>query len=84
MPQVTVYVRVGDLEKFKALPNKSEFIHNALAGEGGDTLRKDWSGSNPEQGKSIKNGVNVSEVNSKQPTKKNMFDEPWSGPNFKK
>lgn len=30
MPQVTVYIREQDLEKWKALPKKSEFIHKAL------------------------------------------------------
>lgn len=31
MPQVTVYIREEDLEKWKAIEKKSEFIHNALA-----------------------------------------------------
>lgn len=30
MPQVTVYIRQGDLPKWKAIPKKTEFIHNAL------------------------------------------------------
>lgn len=30
MPQVTVYIRSGDLDKWKTLEKKSEFIHNAL------------------------------------------------------
>ena len=30
MPQVTVYIRQEDLEKWKALQGKSEFLHNAL------------------------------------------------------
>lgn len=30
MPQVTVYIREEDLEKWKAIEKKSEFIHNAL------------------------------------------------------
>lgn len=30
MPQVTVYVREEDLEKWKSIPKKAEFIHNAL------------------------------------------------------
>lgn len=30
MPQITTYIRVGDLDKWKTLENKSEFIHNAL------------------------------------------------------
>lgn len=34
MPQVTVYIREGDLEKWKALQKKSEFIHNALNPDG--------------------------------------------------
>lgn len=32
MPNVTVYIRTGDLEKWKQLQGKSEFIHNALKG----------------------------------------------------
>lgn len=30
MPQQTVYIRNGDMDKWKALEHKSEFIHNAL------------------------------------------------------
>lgn len=30
MPQVHLYIRNEDVEKWKALPNKSEFVHNAL------------------------------------------------------
>lgn len=30
MPQVTVYVRQEDLDKWKAIDRKSEFIHQAL------------------------------------------------------
>jgi len=30
MPQVHTYIRAEDMEKWRALPNKSEFIHNAL------------------------------------------------------
>lgn len=30
MPQVTVYIREDDLDKWKAVEKKSEFIHNAL------------------------------------------------------
>lgn len=30
MPQVTVYVRQEDHEKWRAIPKKSEFIHQAL------------------------------------------------------
>jgi hypothetical protein len=30
MPQVTVYIRERDLEKWKAIEKKSEFIHKAL------------------------------------------------------
>lgn len=30
MPTISVFIRKNDLEKFKALENKSEFIHNAL------------------------------------------------------
>lgn len=33
MPNVTVYIRTGDLEKWKQLQGKSEFIHNALKRE---------------------------------------------------
>lgn len=32
MPQVTVYIREDDLDKWKALEKKSEFIHHALRG----------------------------------------------------
>lgn len=32
MPQVHTYIRNEDIESWKALPNKSEFIHNALRG----------------------------------------------------
>ena len=32
MPQVTVYIRQGDLDKWKALERKSAFIHKALTG----------------------------------------------------
>lgn len=30
MPQVTFYLRIEDLDKWKNLSNKAEFIHNAL------------------------------------------------------
>lgn len=30
MPQVTVYIREEDIEKWKAIEKKSEFIHKAL------------------------------------------------------
>lgn len=30
MPQVTVYIREEDLELWKAIEKKSEFLHNAL------------------------------------------------------
>lgn len=30
MPQVHTYIRNEDMDKWKALPNKSEFIHDAL------------------------------------------------------
>lgn len=30
MPQVTVYVRNADIEKWKSLVKKSEFLHKAL------------------------------------------------------
>ena len=30
MPQVTVYIRDDDLDKWKGMEKKSEFIHNAL------------------------------------------------------
>lgn len=30
MPRVTQYIRDEDFDKWKAVPNKSEFIHNAL------------------------------------------------------
>lgn len=30
MPQVTVYIREGDIDKWKALEHKAEFIHKAL------------------------------------------------------
>lgn len=30
MPQVTFYLRIEDLDKWKNLNNKAEFIHNAL------------------------------------------------------
>lgn len=30
MPQVTVYIREEDIEKWKAINKKSEFIHQAL------------------------------------------------------
>lgn len=35
MPQVTVYIREDDLDKWKALEKKSEFIHTALNKEMG-------------------------------------------------
>ncbi len=31
MPQVHTYIRNEDMEKWKSLDNKSEFIHNALS-----------------------------------------------------
>lgn len=31
MPQVTVYIREGDVEKWKSIEKKAEFIHYALA-----------------------------------------------------
>lgn len=37
MPNVTQYIRKGDIEKWNAIPNKSEFIHNALNSYTGDT-----------------------------------------------
>lgn len=30
MPQVTVYVREEDIEKWKSLKKKTQFLHNAL------------------------------------------------------
>jgi hypothetical protein len=30
MPTLSVFIRKDDVEKWKALPNKSEFLHNAL------------------------------------------------------
>ena len=30
MPQVTVYIREEDLEKWKAIPKKAEFVHHAI------------------------------------------------------
>jgi hypothetical protein len=30
MPRVTQYIREEDMDKWKAIKNKSEFIHNAL------------------------------------------------------
>ena len=32
MPQVTVYIRDGDIEKWKAIGQKSQFLHEALQG----------------------------------------------------
>jgi len=40
MPQVHTYIRNEDMELWKSLPNKSEFIHNAL---NGFDLRKDYT-----------------------------------------
>jgi len=37
MPQVAVYIRNADLDKWKALSNKAEFISNALNELGGIT-----------------------------------------------
>ena len=33
MPQVTVYIREEDIDTWKSLDRKSEFIHKALIGE---------------------------------------------------
>lgn len=33
MPQVTVYVREDDLDRWKAIEKKSEWLHNALNAE---------------------------------------------------
>jgi len=33
MPQVTVYIREDDLEAWRAIEKKSEFIHQALRGQ---------------------------------------------------
>lgn len=35
MPTVPVYIRVEDLDKWRALENKAEFVHNALNSSGG-------------------------------------------------
>lgn len=35
MPTVPVYIRVEDLDKWKALESKAEFVHNALNSFGG-------------------------------------------------
>lgn len=43
MPTVPVYVRVNDLDKWKALKNKAEFIHNAL----NDTVQLSYASSVP-------------------------------------
>ncbi len=32
MPQVSFYLRQGDIDAWRALENKAEFIHNALKG----------------------------------------------------
>lgn len=41
MPQVTVYIRKEDIESWKSVDKKSEFIHNAL--KGNKTLGMDKS-----------------------------------------
>lgn len=33
MPKVTIWIRVKDLDKWQAIPDKPEFIHNALKRE---------------------------------------------------
>ena len=35
MPTISVFIRKDDVERWRALDNKSEFIHNALNGVGG-------------------------------------------------
>lgn len=35
MPHANVWIRKGDMDKWDAIDNKSEFIHNALNGVGG-------------------------------------------------
>ena len=37
MPQVTLYIRVGDLDRWKSIGNKSEFISNSIAALGKGT-----------------------------------------------
>jgi hypothetical protein len=41
MPQVTVYIRNEDIEKWRAIEQKAEFIHDALNSVVKDT--KDYS-----------------------------------------
>lgn len=31
MPTLSVFIRKGDVDKWKAVPNKSEFMHQALS-----------------------------------------------------
>lgn len=57
MPQVTVYIREDDLDKWKSIEKKSEFISEALNNVGsitnGPALNKQYS-LKPEFVKSIK------------------------------
>lgn len=46
MPQQTVYIREVDMEKWKSLKKKSEFIHNALKGNALDAYKE--AGGDPE------------------------------------
>lgn len=56
MPQKTVFIRDEDLEKWKAIEKKSEFVHNALKTVPGSsavkhsTVNQQDAGSNPAQG----------------------------------
>lgn len=49
MPQVTVYVRLEDMDRWKAITKKSDFIHKALRGvqSSGVTLEREELGSSP-------------------------------------
>lgn len=48
MPTLPIYIRVDDLEKWKALTNKSEFIHNALNKKGNALDAYKEAGGDPE------------------------------------
>lgn len=60
MPQVTVYIRADDFEKWKALGRKSEFIHDALEAGRAYTV---------EDNTKLNNDGTVSPIDSGQPSK---------------
>lgn len=71
MSQRNVYIREEDEAKWKALPNKSEFIHNALNRTGimvGDKVVQEIKINKPKP------------IKTKQDAEKVIEAKGWSGP----